>query len=44
VPNSEGSAGDYLHPNRAGYQAMGVVAANAVAGWLARTPTAATAR
>ncbi len=31
VPNSEGSAGDYLHPNRAGYQAMGVEAANAVA-------------
>ena len=30
VPNSEGSAGDYLHPNRAGYQAMGVTAANAV--------------
>ena len=30
VPNSEGSAGDYLHPNRAGYQAMGVVAANTV--------------
>ena len=30
VPNSEGSAGDYLHPNRAGYQAMGVVAAQAV--------------
>jgi len=32
VPNSEGSAGDYLHPNRAGYQAMGVAAANAVTG------------
>ncbi len=30
VPNSEGSAGDYLHPNRAGYQVMGVTAANAV--------------
>lgn len=30
VPNSEGSAGDYLHPNRAGYQAMGVTAAQAV--------------
>jgi len=30
VPNSEGSAGDYLHPNRAGYQAMGVEAAKAV--------------
>jgi lysophospholipase L1-like esterase len=30
VPNSEGSAGDYLHPNRAGYQAMGVVGAKAV--------------
>lgn len=36
VPNSEGSAGDYLHPNRAGYQVMGVTAANAVLG-LART-------
>ncbi|MEN3275690.1 MAG: hypothetical protein V7631_1480 [Massilia sp.] len=34
VPNSQGSAGDYLHPNRAGYQAMGVTAANAVFGWL----------
>jgi len=34
VPNSEGSAGDYLHPNRAGYQAMGVTAAHAVFGWL----------
>lgn len=44
VPNSEGSAGDYLHPNRAGYQAMGVVAANAVSGWLARTRPAAQAR
>lgn len=44
VPNSEGSAGDYLHPNRAGYQAMGVVAANAVAGWLTRTEPAAQAR
>jgi lysophospholipase L1-like esterase len=43
VPNSEGSAGDYLHPNRAGYQAMGIVAANAVSGWLARTPSTATA-
>jgi len=32
VPNSEGSAGDYLHPNRAGYQVMGVAAANAVVG------------
>ena len=31
VPNSEGSAGDYLHLNRAGYQAMGVEAAEAVA-------------
>lgn len=31
VPNSEGSAGDYLHPNRAGYQAMGVEAAKVVA-------------
>lgn len=30
VPNSQGSAGDYLHPNRAGYQAMGSVAAQAV--------------
>ncbi len=30
VPNSEGSAGDYLHPNRYGYQAMGQVAASAV--------------
>lgn len=30
VPNSEGSAGDYLHPNRAGYQAMGAAAAAAV--------------
>jgi len=30
VPNSEGSAGDYLHPNRAGYQAMGRTAAEAV--------------
>ena len=30
VPNSEGSAGDYLHPNRAGYQAMGLAAAEAV--------------
>jgi lysophospholipase L1-like esterase len=34
VPNSEGSAGDYLHPNRAGYQVMGVTAAQAVFGWL----------
>ena len=34
VPNSEGSAGDYLHPNRFGYQAMGVTAANSVFGWL----------
>ncbi len=32
VPNSEGSAGDYLHPNRAGYQAMGDAAAAAVLG------------
>jgi lysophospholipase L1-like esterase len=32
VPNSEGSAGDYLHPNRAGYQAMGTAAAEAVLG------------
>ncbi len=30
VPNSEGSAGDYLHPNRYGYQRMGVVGARAV--------------
>jgi lysophospholipase L1-like esterase len=30
VPNSEGSAGDYLHPNRAGYQVMGVTAAESV--------------
>ena len=30
VPNSEGSAGDFLHPNRAGYQAIGPVAATAV--------------
>jgi len=30
VPNSEGSAGDYLHPNRAGYQAMGVEGTKAV--------------
>ena len=30
VPSSEGSAGDFLHPNRAGYQAIGPVAANAV--------------
>lgn len=30
VPNSEGGAGDYLHPNRYGYQQMGVVAAKAV--------------
>ena len=36
VPNSEGSAGDYLHPNRAGYQAMGNVAAQAVLGPLRR--------
>jgi lysophospholipase L1-like esterase len=34
VPNSEGSAGDYLHPNRAGYQVMGVAAANSVTGLL----------
>jgi lysophospholipase L1-like esterase len=40
VPNSEGSAGDYLHPNRAGYQAMGVSAANAVFGWLGTGQTA----
>jgi lysophospholipase L1-like esterase len=32
VPNSEGSAGDYLHPNRAGYQAMGTAAAEVVLG------------
>ncbi len=30
VPNSGGSAGDYLHPNRYGYQAMGQAAATAV--------------
>lgn len=30
VPNSEGSAGDYLHPNRYGYQIMGKTAAAAV--------------
>ena len=30
VPNSEGSAGDYLHPNRAGYQVIGSVAADAL--------------
>lgn len=30
VPNSEGSAGDYLHLSRAGYQAMGVEAARAL--------------
>lgn len=30
VPNSEGTAGDYLHPNRFGYQVMGGVAAQAV--------------
>ena len=30
VPNSEGSAGDYLHPNRAGYQTMGVLGSQAV--------------
>lgn len=30
VPSSEGSAGDYLHPNRYGYQIMGETAANAV--------------
>jgi lysophospholipase L1-like esterase len=30
VPNSEGSAGDYLHPNRAGYQVMGLTASQAV--------------
>jgi len=36
VPNSEGSAGDYLHPNRAGYQAMGVAAADAVQGLVTR--------
>lgn len=34
VPNSEGSAGDYLHPNRAGYQAMGVSAADTVLRWI----------
>jgi len=43
VPNSEGSAGDYLHPNRAGYQAMGVTAANAVFGWLRTSHHAAAA-
>jgi lysophospholipase L1-like esterase len=36
VPNSQGSAGDYLHPNRAGYQAMGVAAADAVQGLVTR--------
>ena len=30
VPNSEGAAGDYLHPNRYAYQVMGDVAAKAV--------------
>jgi lysophospholipase L1-like esterase len=30
VPNSEGSAGDYLHPNRAGYQVMGVLGSQAI--------------
>ena len=30
VPNSEGSAGDNLHPNRAGYINMGFVAADAI--------------
>jgi lysophospholipase L1-like esterase len=30
VPNSEGSAGDDLHPNRAGYLEMGSAAASAV--------------
>ncbi|WP_175084638.1 GDSL-type esterase/lipase family protein [Candidatus Frankia nodulisporulans] len=30
VPSSAGSAGDYLHPNRAAYQVMGRVAADAV--------------
>ena len=30
VPSSEGSAGDYLHPNRYGYQVMGRTAAEAV--------------
>jgi len=30
VPNSEGCAGDYLHPNRFGYQVMGSTAAEAV--------------
>lgn len=41
VPNSEGSAGDYLHPNRFGYQAMGVTAADAVYRWLrSRRPAA----
>ena len=28
VPNSEGSAGDYLHPNRFGHQRMGLLAAD----------------
>ena len=40
VPNSEGSAGDYLHPNRAGYQVMGVTAANAVAGLVGASTSA----
>lgn len=34
VPNSAGSAGDYLHPNRAGYQAMGQAAAEAIGGMI----------
>lgn len=33
IPSSEGSAGDYAHPNRAGYQAMGAVGAQAVLAW-----------
>jgi lysophospholipase L1-like esterase len=35
LPNSQGSAGDYLHPNRAGYQAMGLAAANIMSSMLA---------
>jgi len=44
VPNSEGSAGDYLHPNRFGYQAMGMTAAGAVLRWLRTTHKAAEAQ
>ena len=35
VPNSQGSAGDYLHPNRAGYQAMELAATNLMLSMLA---------